>query len=114
VLRFSSSYDPGSDKLLTQLIKGFKRRRPPTVSKVPHWDLGVVLRHLLRPENSNGNLDLHTLTAKCVFLVSLATAGRCQSLAALENEVTVVCEKLMVVLIPFRKDFLPKQFFCKK
>ena len=114
VLRFTSSYDPANDKIISQLIKGFKRQRPPTVSKVPHWDLGIVLRHFARPENANGFLDLHSLTAKAVFLLSLATAGRCQALAALEDDLSVVREFPLVIQIPFVAGFLPKQFFLLK
>ena len=114
VLRLTSDYDPANDKLVSQLIKSFKRQRPPTVSKVPPWDLGIVLRHFMRPENANGFLDLHTLTAKAVFLLSLATAGRCQALAALENDLTIVQSSPMVILISYQKGFLPKQYFLLK
>ena len=114
VLRFSSNYDPANDKILSQLIKGFKRQRPPTVRKVPSWDLGIVLRHFARKENKNSSLSLHLLTAKCVFLISLASAGRCQALAALDRNVSLVQDSPRVILIPYRVGFLPKQFFLTK
>ena len=114
VLRLTSDYDPASDLILSQLLKSFKRQRPPSVSKVPAWDLGIVLKHFSRPENANGLLNLHSLTAKAVFLLSLASAGRCQALAALENDLTFVQHSPMVILIPYVKSFLPKQFFLLK
>ena len=39
VLRFSTSYDPADDKVLSQLVKGFKRIRSPIDRSVPSWDL---------------------------------------------------------------------------
>ena len=114
VLRFTPSYDPAQDQIVASLIKGFKRQRPHAANKIPSWDLGLVLRHYQRPENAHGNLDLHSLTAKAVFLLSLATAGRCQALAAFQNDLTFVQSSPLVILILFVKGFLPKQYFLQK
>ena len=114
VLRFTTSYDPGEDRVLTLLLKGFERQRKPLDRRVPSWDLGLVLRYLAQPQHANAKLDLHTLTAKAVFLLSLASAGRCQSLAALENRLTVVSEDPLVIQIPYHSSYVPKQFYRTK
>ena len=35
VLRFTSRYDPGEDKVLSQLLKGFERKRAPVARRIP-------------------------------------------------------------------------------
>ena len=114
MLRFSTSYDPADDKVLSQLVKGFKRIRSPIDRSVPSWDLSVVLYQLARPEFSNDKFSLHLLTAKSVFLVSLATAGRCHSLAALENCVDISIGPPRSFTIPYHRQHVPKQFFRLK
>ena len=114
VLRFTSCYDPGEDKVLSQLLKGFDRRRGPVARRIPTWDLGLVLRFLAAKENSNQFLSLHMLTAKTVFLLSLATAGRCHSLAALENKVLVVSHSPFVLQIGYHPSYIPKQYYRLK
>ena len=114
VLRFTSSYDPGEDKVLSQLLKGFDRRRGPAARRIPTWDLGLVLKFLALEENCNGALSLHMLTAKTVFLLSLATAGRCHSLAALENKVLVVSHDPFVIRIDYHPSYIPKQYYRLK
>ena len=56
--------------------------------RIPTWDLGLVLKFLAEEENCNDKFSPHLLTAK--NLLSLATAGPCHSLAALESKVVVV------------------------
>ena len=114
VLRFSTSYDPADDKVLSQLLKGFKRTRCPVDRSVPSWDLSLVLSQLAREEFSNDTLSLHLLTAKAVFLVSLATAGRCHSLAALENCIDILIGPPRSFSIPYHRQHIPKQFFRLK
>ena len=114
VLRFTTSYDPAEDKVLSLLLKGFERQRLPLDRRVPSWDLGLVLRYLAQPQHENAKLDLHTLTAKAVFLLSLASAGRCQSLAALENRLSVVSRDPLVIQIPYHSSYVPKQFYRTK
>ena len=114
VLRFTSCYDPGEDKVLSQLLKGFERKRAPVARRIPSWDLGLVLKFLAEEENFNDNLSLHLLTAKAVFLLSLATAGRCHSLAALENKVVVVSHDPFVLQIGYHLSYVPKQYYRLK
>ena len=114
VLRFSSSYDPGNDVVLAQLIKGFERQRQPVQRRIPTWDLGLVLRFLAEPRSANDRLSLHLLTAKTVFLLSLASAGRCHSLAALELKFSYVSRQPLVIEIPYHLTYVPKQYFRVK
>ena len=53
------------------------------------------------------------LTAKAVFL-SLASAGRCHSLAALECKISFLSNDPLVICIPYHLSYIPKQYFRLK
>jgi hypothetical protein len=112
VLRFTSGYDPAEDKVLSQLLKGFRRQRGPASHRVPTWDVSLVLGELAAHTFEDDTL--HLLTAKAIFLVSLATAGRCHSLAALERDVDVSVTSPRSICIPYHRSHIPKQFFRLK
>jgi hypothetical protein len=112
VLRFTNDYDPAEDRVLSQLVKGFRRQRGPASHRVPTWDVGLVLGEFA--SHTFENDTLHLLTAKAIFLVSLATAGRCHSLAALENDVDVSVTSPRSVCIQYHRSHIPKQFFRLK
>ncbi len=70
--------------LVTRFLRGALRLRPPVRSRVPPWDLAVVLEALCRPsfEPFEEISDRH-LTLKTVFLLatsSLKTVGDLQEL----------------------------------
>ena len=112
VLRFTNSYDPAQDPVISQLLKGFRRERGPVDRTVPRWDLSVVLRFLAAKGGEDD--DLHTATAKVAFLLSLATAGRCHSLAALENDVDISGVSPRSLSISYHCSYVPKQFYRLK
>ena len=70
---------------------------------------GSVLR---RPDASRHGIWVWCLNS--VFLLSLATAGRCHSLAALENKVVVVSHNPFVLQIGYHLSYIPKQYYRLK
>ena len=53
------------------------------------------------------------LKAKAVFLLSLATAGSCHSLTALENKLLNVSHNPFVIRIDYHPSYIPKQYRLK-
>ena len=78
--------DPGSDYYVSSLIMNFDKERPTTRRLFPKWSLDIVLQYLSSstfvPASS---ATLPTLTYKCVFLVTLATALRISEVHALST-----------------------------
>ena len=63
--------------VLHDLLRSFRLERPLSSSRVPPWDLLVVLRFLRGPPfEPLASASLRPLTQKVLFLVSLATAWR--------------------------------------
>ena len=83
VVRLVTGFDPGSDPLIAQLMKSFRRTQPVSAMQVP--DLTLVLDVLMSMSGANDALSLHTLTAKTVFLLALASGERRHALAALAS-----------------------------
>ena len=114
VLRFTSKYDPAHDPVLSQLLKGFARARGPRDRSIPRWDISLVLGQLAEASPSVFARSLHLHTAKAVFFVSLATPGRCHSLAALENNVDISVGPPRSIRIEYHRSHIPKQFYRLK
>ena len=110
VVRLVTGFDPGSDALLSQLMKSFRRTQPVTAMRVPEWDVTLVLNTLLSSDCHNSMLSLHTLTAKTVFLVALASGERRHALAALASPPVFSSES---VTLRFLQDFIPKSYFLR-
>ena len=65
------------------LLRSFRLERPLSSSRVPPWDLLVVLQFLCGPPfEPLDSASLRSLTQKVLFLVSLATACRVGELQA--------------------------------
>ena len=96
----------GEDKNLGDLIKSFEQERPRVPPTAPAWDLDKVLLYLrsgvFEPLSDK---DLHTITKKTLFLVSLATAKRVSELQALSN---IVSKKGHDLFLSYTKSFIPK------
>ncbi|KAI2665262.1 ORF V: Enzymatic polyprotein [Labeo rohita] len=74
----------GKDPLVTRFLRGALRLRPPVRSRVPSWDLSVVLEALCRPpfEPIEEISDRH-LTIKTVLLIAITSLKRVGDLQAL-------------------------------
>ena len=75
--------------VLHDLLRFFRLERPLSSSRVPPWDLLVVLQFLRGPPfEPLASASLQALTQKVLFLVSLATACRVGELQAVSREVS--------------------------
>ncbi len=74
----------GRHPLVTRFLRGALRLRPPVRSRIPPWDLAVVLNALCRPpfEPIEEITDRH-LTLKTVFLLAISSLKRVGDLQAL-------------------------------
>ena len=75
--------------VLHDLLRSFRLERPFPSSRVPPWDLLLVLR-LLRgpPFEPLSSCSLRDLTQKVLFLVSMTTARRVRELQAVSRDVS--------------------------
>ena len=75
--------------VLHDLLCSFRLEHPLSSSRVPPWDLLVVLQFLRGPPfEPLASASLRSLTQKVLFLVSLATARRVGELQAVSHEVS--------------------------
>ena len=76
--------------VLHDLLRSFCLERPLSPSRVPPWDLLVMLQFLCGPPfEPLDSASLWSLTQKVLFLVSLATARRVGELQAVSREVSL-------------------------
>ena len=110
VVRLVTGFDPGSDALLSQLMKSFHRKQPVSALRIPEWDLTLVLDTLLSYAGRDVDLPLYTLTAKTVFLLSLASGERRHAIAALASPPRFGTGS---VTLSFHQEFVPKSYFLR-
>ena len=85
-LKFHSDQDFNKSDILNKLIRSFKTECPRTVSRIPKWDLSLVLNFLCQePFEPMAEADLKFVTWKTVFLVTLAMAARSSEVHALSR-----------------------------
>ena len=108
VLRLTTGYCPGECRVLRQLIQSFKRTQPLPSSRIPSWDVNLVLSIFCDFQCSDDNLSLHLLTEKTVFLLALASGERRSALAACAYLRTFDQDGMVVsfFLLLFRKVIL--------
>ncbi len=89
-LKFSTELDISNSAELSRLIKFCTRSRPPRSSKVPCWDLSLVLWTLLdspfEPIWDDKLCPMKFLTWKVAFLLLLATGARRGELHAITKD----------------------------
>ncbi len=74
----------GKDPLVTRFLRGVMRLRPQVRSRVPPWDLTVVLDALCRPPfEPIEEISDRLLTLKTVFLLAISSLKRVGDLQAL-------------------------------
>ena len=75
--------------VLRDLLRSFRLERPISLSRVPPWDLSLVLSFLRGPPfEPLSSCSLRDLTRKVLFLLSLATAHRVGELQSLSSQVS--------------------------
>ena len=95
-----------SNYYLKELIKSFKVKELRFRSPTPHWDLDVVLRHLLKaPYEPLHKADFKSLSKKTIFLIALATAKRVGELQAISKHISFSGNK---AFLQYKPDFVPK------
>ncbi len=79
----------GRHPLVTRFLRNVRRQRPPVRSRIPPWDLAVVLEALCRPsfEPIEEISDRH-FTLKTVFLLAITSLKRVGDLQALSGAPT--------------------------
>ena len=114
ITRAETGYNPGEDSVCSQLVKSIERASPPGRSRVPSWDVSVVLRALLAEDNSDEQLSRHLFTAKVTFLLALATGERRSGLHAFSHEASVNMTVPPRLVLKYVEGFVPKAWFLKK
>ena len=81
------SWDPGTNYHITELLKFCQNSRPRASTRLPKWDLSLVLSYL----NSDKfeplcQVSLEAITLKTTFLLALATGKRISELHALSRQ----------------------------
>ena len=71
-------------KTISDMIASMELQRPRITPVLPQWDLGIVLEALsTSPYEPLRDASLKHLTLKTVFLLAMASAGRCSKIQAL-------------------------------
>lgn len=88
----------GSHPLVCRVIKGVAKTRPPNPRYDFTWDPEILL-HYLRTLWPLSNLSLNELSIKTAALLSLTTAHRSQTLAAIKmNDIVVSDDKIQILV----------------
>ena len=92
--------------VLCDLLRSFCLERPLSSSRVPPWDLSLVLSFLRGPPfEPLSSCSLRDLTRKVLFLLLLATAHRVGELQALSSQVSSSGDDLFL-------SYLPESLVC--
>ena len=71
-------------KTISDMITSMELQRPRITPILPQWDLGIVLEALSKPSYEPlREASLKHLTLKTIFLLAMASAGRCSELQVL-------------------------------
>jgi integrase len=105
-------FDISHNEVISDLLRSFKVQRPPGRSKVPEWDLALVLYSLARSPFENiknpAQVSLKHLTWKTLFLVLLASGARRGEVHALDYSKMQFNENRSMVTLRTHHDFIPK------
>ena len=90
-----------SSKVIGDLLRSFRLRRPRRMVCPPSWDLNKVLVYLRgHPFEPLKSCDFRSLSKKTLFLLALATAKRVSELQALSFRVTRVGQDRTLMYLP--------------
>ena len=100
IFRFVLS-ELSSHFVLRDLLRSFRLERLLSLSRVPPWDLSLVLSFLRGPPfEPLSSCSLRDLTRKVLFLLSLATARLVGGLQALSSQVSSSGDDLFLSYLP--------------
>ena len=92
-------------------MQSFKLTQPRPSSRVPRWDINLVLSVLCEDRFADDRLSLDIPTAKTVFLLALALGKWRSALAALAYPPQFDESHMS---ISYLRDFIPKSYFVRK
>ena len=98
-------------KTISNMIVSTELQRPRVTPVLPQWDLGIVLEALCRPPYEPlREASLKHLTLKTVFLLAMASAGRCSELQVLvfDQKYIQFKPKVAGVTLYFSTEFMRK------
>ena len=101
-------HELSSHFVLRDLLRSFHLERPLPSSRVPPWDLSLVLSFLRGPPfKPLSSCSLRDLTRKVLFLLSLATARRVGELQALFVQMSSSGDDLFLSYLPEFRFLVP-------
>jgi hypothetical protein len=101
----------GKHPLLARFIRGAKRLRPPVRTKIPSWDLAIVLEGLVEtPFEPLESACDKLLTLKMVFLMAITSLKRIGDMQALSISPSCLdfAPGMVKVILHPHPDYLPK------
>ncbi|KAI2668821.1 Transposon Ty3-G Gag-Pol polyprotein [Labeo rohita] len=101
----------GSHPLLSRFLRGARRLRPPVKTKIPSWDLAIVLEGLVgTPFEPLESASDKLLTLKMVFLMAITSLKRIGDMQALSISPSCLdfAPGMVKVILHPHPDYLPK------
>lgn len=91
----------GSNNLVTRLLKGVSRSRPPKCKYNVTWDTNLVLNYISKMGN-NDSLSLRELSKKLAALLALCSGQRVQTLSKLKTDEIFFKEDKVIINVSSR------------
>ncbi len=91
----------GENYLVTRLLKGVSRLRPPTCKYNVTWDPSVVLKYI-KELDFNKMLSLRFLGIKLCGLLALCSGQRCQTIVSIQTDQIIFMGEKVVIKIDKR------------
>jgi len=102
----------GQSEILTDLLRSFRREKPPRSHCQPEWDLAFILWSLTRPPFEDikvpGKVQLAHLAWKTLFLTLLASGSRRGEIHAIKKKSVKFAENNEYVTMTPSPEFIPK------
>lgn len=98
----------GTDPYISSLMSNFERTRVKNKSRIPPWNLSIVLRKLSQsPYEPMKKADMKYITRKTVFLLALASGKRRSELHAMRKDIMYTEHYSSVTILP-NPEFVSK------
>ena len=113
-LKRASGYDLSTCTVAADLIRSFKRERPPAARPEVKWNISVVLNYLQGPQFNPDTVSIRDLTLKALFLFCLAAGRRRSEIHALERSSVCFAPNLASVSVKPHPQFMSKTHISSK